>query len=194
MKILFVILLSSIVVLMSCAGETSTGTETGNTSSSSSWIYLVFLVFPLGLLGFLMYKYIKDPEDIVWTKEDIAEYNKKKAEELGEEYIGQDYTEVEYEEPVKLKRYEVIWGKIKNFRSNRKINKELEEIEARLYKQRMIEGNRLIKLTGVKLNDAPVNKLAIPKNGKKKHIEVIEADDDFDVDIDDIDIEALLDD
>ena len=189
MRALPVMVLSLIMFSVSCTSSGTTAEGTGE-SSGGGWVLLVFLLIPLGVLGLLIYRYWTSPEPIVWTDEDIENYNRQKAEELGEEYVGQDYTEVE-EEPAPKKRYQVIWENIRNFRSKRRLQKELEEIEYELHMYRMKEAERLMKIYGLPDSKETYEEEVVPKkNGNRKVEELEETEDEFD--LDGIDIDALL--
>lgn len=173
-KLILVIILLNIMLLgISCTPNESSG--------GGGWVLLVFLFIPLTVLGLLIYRYCAFPEEIVWTKEDIENYNKKKAEELGENYEGQDYTDEEKIETPR--RYQILWNKLKNkiFEIKEK-KREKEEREYLLYK-RMKDGDEFIKQLDIKELNDPI----VSNNGKVNLEEELD-----DIEIDDIDIEALL--
>lgn len=158
-------------------------TPSGESSGNGGWVLFVFLLIPLTVLGLLIYRYCAYPEPIVWTEEDIEEYNRKKAEELGEEYKGQDYTDEE-EDVERPKRYQVLWSKIKTkIYESRNKRRERKKKEYLFYK-RMREGDELIKQLGLEeLNET----IIINNNGKGDAMEDID-----NIDLNDIDIDALL--
>jgi len=167
------------ILLTSCVPSGEGG------SSGVTWFLLLFLLIPLGILGLLIYRHWTYPEDIVWTKEDLEEYNRKKAEEMGEEYVGQDYV---LNEPLTPKRrYQVILSNIKNYWKNRKEMRDLEIARDNSADERIRDGIEGMRELGI-IIESPTPLLHSGNNHKGK-LEDINLDD---IDIDDIDIDALL--
>jgi len=181
------ILVSSMTLLMSCAPSGEGG------SSGTSWFLLLFLFIPLGILSLLIYRYWTYPEDIVWTKEDIEEYNRKQAEERGEEYVGQSYVP-EHETPaVPQRRYQVLWVKVKNYLKDRKQNKALEIARENSVDDRIREGIKGMNEIGIAVevsstSPAPIMTVLLP-SGNNNREEDIDIDE---IDLDNIDIDAYL--
>jgi len=174
------------ILLMSCAPNGEGG------SSSTSWFLLLFLFFPLGVLGLMIYRFWTEPEDIVWTKDDIEEYNRRKAEEAGEEYVGQSYVP-DVEAPVLTRKYQIIWLKVKNYFKDKKANKDLKIARQNSMDERIQEGMIGMSELGLTIEETifPVETKALVAFGNNNGDKTEDIDWD-NIDVDDYDVDALF--